>query len=156
MKKTLAASLVTALVVLAVYLLNIRYGVRDGEETYRGRTLEYSAIAMSVLSYYPSRHQGRLPESLQDPALQEPVTWSYLQMKERVAFNSLYLGRAEKSLTEEERKTPFIIEKTVRPSGEIVICDYDGQIRRLTATELDSTNLNPEARAELVAVLPKS
>lgn len=155
MKKVIIIGVSVVLVAVAVYFLNIRYGVRDREESYRGRTTQYSGIAMSVLSYYPSRHNDELPKSLEDPALQEPVNWSYSEMKEQVVFNTLYLGRKQSSLTEDERKTPFLIENEVRPSGTIVVYDYNGEGQRLTPAELGAANLTSEARVELAGVLSK-
>lgn len=155
MKRIAIVSLAATVLLFAGYLLSERYSVRDGEAAYQGRTGRYSGVAMAVLSYYPSKHNGELPKSLQDPALQEPVAWSYEEMKKQVVFNPTYLGRKVDSLTEAERKSPLILEKEIRPTGDIVICDHNGEVRRLTPAELGATDLPAEVRAELVGVLPK-
>ncbi len=72
-----------------------------------------------------------------------------------MVFNPTYLGRKADSLTEAERKTPLIIEKEIRPTGDVVICDYNGDVRRLAPAELSATNLPSDVRAELTGVLPK-
>lgn len=148
---TIAVSLV--LLGLVAYLLSVRFGTRDSQETYRGRSFEYSGVAMAVLSYYPSRHDDELPKSLEDPDLQEPLSWSYLELKEKVVFNTLYMGRKVGALTAQEPKDPFLIEKQVRPSGLVVLYDYSGEEQRLSPSELAAVNLTPEARAELADVL---
>lgn len=156
MKKFITISLALMVFLVAAYVLNTRGKVRSPEEAYKGRITQYSGVAMTVLNYYPSRHNGELPKSLEDPHLQEPVPWSYPKMKEQVAFNTIYLGRQKSSLTEKERQTPFIIEKEARADGLITACDYSGETQRLTPSDLDASDLTPEARAELAAILPQN